>query len=396
MAEMGQLRVESGHRALINNGMIREDTQTNLLQPQPGDQPTERHDDQLGDRRLSVAPMMDWTDRHCRAFHRQLSGETLLYTEMVTTGALLHGDVPRHLDFDPTEHPVALQLGGSEPAEMAAAARLGEQWGYNEINMNVGCPSDRVQRGTFGACLMAEPALVAANIAAMRDAVGIPVTVKCRIGIDDQDSESALTDFVGQVSELGGCHRFIIHARKAWLQGLSPKENRDIPPLDYSRVARLKREFPHLHIGINGGIPDLDIALGLLMNGPEGAEGMTGFAPLDSVMIGRAAYQNPWILAEADTRIFGRRADSAFASREAVIEAFLPYLETQCGRGVPLHAMTRHILGLFNGQPGARLWRRYISENAPNRAAGPEVVRQALAFVSSAAARSGTEATKAG
>ena len=398
MAEMGSARVESGHKALIDKGMTRTQDQS---QPQHRRTGETRRPDPLSDRRLSVAPMMDWTDRHCRAFHRLLSQETLLYTEMVTTGALQHGDVPRHLDFDAAEHPVALQLGGSEPADMAASARLGEQWGYDEINMNVGCPSDRVQRGTFGACLMAEPGLVAANVAAMRDAVSIPVTVKCRIGIDDQDSEAALTDFVGQVSEKGGCSRFIIHARKAWLQGLSPKENRDIPPLDYGRVARLKQQFPHLHVGINGGVLDLDTARVLLREGsePEGvgeSEGdRLGLGPLDSVMIGRAAYQNPWLLAEADALIFGQPATSAPESRHAVIEAFLPYLEAQCARGVPLHAMTRHILGLFNGQPGARLWRRYISENAPSRTAGSEVVRQALAFVSGDA-KSETEATRAG
>ena len=398
MAEMGSARVESGHKALINKGMTRTQDQTQMQQ-----RPTRatHRPDPLGDRRLSVAPMMDWTDHHCRAFHRLLSGETLLYTEMVTTGALLHGDVPRHLDFNTAEHPVALQLGGSEPADMAASARLGERWGYDEINMNVGCPSDRVQRGTFGACLMADPGLVADNVAAMRDAVSIPITVKCRIGIDDQDSEAALTDFVGQVSEKGGCGRFIIHARKAWLQGLSPKENRDIPPLDYDRVARLKQQFSHLHIGINGGILDLDTVQALLRDGPEGeGEGESkstgiGVGPLDSVMIGRAAYQNPWMLAEADALIFGQPAASAPDSRHAVIEAFLPYLEAQCASGVSLHAMTRHILGLFNGQPGARLWRRYISENAPSRTAGPDVVRQALAFVSDEAP-SETEATRAG
>ena len=398
MAEMGSARVESGHKALIKRGMTRTQDQS---QPQNQHTGETRRPDPLSDRRLSVAPMMDWTNRHCRAFHRLLSRETLLYTEMVTTGALLHGDMPRHLDFDAAEHPVALQLGGSEPADMAASARLGEQWGYDEINMNVGCPSDRVQRGTFGACLMAEPGLVAANVAAMRDAVSIPVTVKCRIGIDDQDSEAALTDFVGQVSEKGGCSRFIIHARKAWLQGLSPKENRDIPPLDYGRAARLKQQFPHLHVGINGGVLDLDTAQVLLREGPE-PEGVgesegdrLGLGPLDSVMIGRAAYQNPWLLAEADALIFGQPAASAPESRHAVIEAFQPYLEAQCARGVPLHAMTRHILGLFNGQPGARLWRRYISENASSRTAGPEVVRQALALVSGDA-RSATEATRAG
>lgn len=332
--------------------------------------------------RFSVAPMMDWTDRHCRVFHRLLSARALLYTEMVTTGALIHGDVARHLDYSAVEHPVALQLGGSEPADMATSARLGQDWGYDEINMNVGCPSDRVQRGTFGACLMAEPALVAQNVAAMIDAVDIPVTVKCRIGIDDQDSEAALTDFIGQVSEKGGCQRFTVHARKAWLQGLSPKENRDIPPLDYDRVARLKQQFPDLHIGINGGIKDLDTAQSLLDRG------------LDSVMLGRAAYQDPWLQAEVDARMFGE-PPAENQSRHAVVEAFLPYVEEQRLAGVPLHAMTRHILGLFNSQPGARLWRRYISENAPSKTAGPEVLRQALAFVS-AEPVSGTEATKAG
>ncbi|MGB1156627.1 MAG: tRNA dihydrouridine(20/20a) synthase DusA [Alphaproteobacteria bacterium] len=326
--------------------------------------------------------MMDWTDRHCRVFHRLLSARALLYTEMVTTGALIHGDVARHLDYSAVEHPVALQLGGSEPADMATSAQLGQDWGYDEINMNVGCPSDRVQRGTFGACLMAEPALVARNVAAMIDAVDIPVTVKCRIGIDDQDSEAALTDFIGQVSEKGGCQRFTVHARKAWLQGLSPKENRDIPPLDYDRVARLKQQFPNLHIGINGGIKDLDTAQSLLDRG------------LDSVMLGRAAYQDPWLLAEVDARMFGE-PPAENQSRHAVVEAFLPYVEEQRLAGVPLHAMTRHILGLFNSQPGARLWRRYISENAPSKTAGPEVLRQALAFVS-AEPVSGTEATKAG
>ena len=333
--------------------------------------------------RFSVAPMMDWTDRHCRVFHRLLSQHALLYTEMVTTGALMHGDVPRHLDYSDVEHPVALQLGGSEPADMAAAARLGQDWGYDEINMNVGCPSDRVQRGTFGACLMAEPGLVAENVQAMRAGVDIPVTVKCRIGIDDQDSEAALTDFIAQVSESGGCERFIVHARKAWLQGLSPKENRDIPPLDYDRVKRLKQQFPQLHIGINGGVKDLDTALGLLSAG------------LDSVMVGRAAYQDPWMLSHVDARLFGVAEGGLQRTRHGIIEAFLPYVEDQRSAGVPLHAMTRHILGLFNSQPGARLWRRYISENAPNKTAGVEVLRQALAFVSVEDV-TGTDATKAG
>lgn len=333
--------------------------------------------------RFSVAPMMDWTDRHCRVFHRLLTQHALLYTEMVTTGALLHGDVPRHLDYSAVEHPVALQLGGSEPADMATSAKLGQDWGYDEINMNVGCPSDRVQRGTFGACLMAEPGLVAENVQAMIGAVDIPVTVKCRIGIDDQDSEAALTDFVGQVSEIGGCERFIVHARKAWLQGLSPKENRDIPPLDYERVKRLKQQFPDLHIGINGGVKDLDTALDLLSAG------------LDSVMVGRAAYQDPWMLSQVDARLFGATDQAPQLTRHEVIEAFLPYVDEQRSAGVPLHAMTRHILGLFNSQPGARLWRRYISENAPSKTAGVDVLRQALAFVSVEDA-SGTDATKVG
>ncbi|MDA9175661.1 tRNA dihydrouridine(20/20a) synthase DusA [Alphaproteobacteria bacterium] len=333
--------------------------------------------------RFSVAPMMDWTDRHCRVFHRLLTQHALLYTEMVTTGALLHGDVPRHLDYSAVEHPVALQLGGSEPADMATSAKLGQDWGYDEINMNVGCPSDRVQRGTFGACLMAEPGLVAENVQAMIGAVDIPVTVKCRIGIDDQDSEAALTDFVGQVSEIGGCERFIVHARKAWLQGLSPKENRDIPPLDYERVKRLKQQFPDLHIGINGGVKDLDKALDLLSAG------------LDSVMVGRAAYQDPWMLSQVDARLFGATDQAPQQTRHEVIEAFLPYVDEQRSAGVPLHAMTRHILGLFNSQPGARLWRRYISENAPSKTAGVDVLRQALAFVSVEDA-SGTDATKVG
>ena len=333
--------------------------------------------------RFSVAPMMDWTDRHCRVFHRLLTQHALLYTEMVTTGALLHGDVPRHLDYSAVEHPVALQLGGSEPADMATSAKLGQDWGYDEINMNVGCPSDRVQRGTFGACLMAEPGLVAENVQAMIGAVDIPVTVKCRIGIDDQDSEAALTDFVGQVSEIGGCERFIVHARKAWLQGLSPKENRDIPPLDYERVKRLKQQFPDLHIGINGGVKDLDTALDLLSAG------------LDSVMVGRAAYQDPWMLSQVDARLFGATDQAPQQTRHEVIEAFLPYVDEQRSAGVPLHAMTRHILGLFNSQSGARLWRRYISENAPSKTAGVDVLRQALAFVSVEDA-SGTDATKAG
>ena len=332
--------------------------------------------------RFSVAPMLDCTDRHFRMLMRQISQQSLLYSEMVVAQALHHSKRrERLLDFDAEEHPLALQVGGDDPALLADATRMAADWGYDEINMNVGCPSDRVQRGTFGACLMAEPELVAQNVAAMIDAVDIPVTVKCRIGIDDQDSEAALTDFVTQVSEKGGCQRFIIHARKAWLQGLSPKENRDIPPLDYGRVKRLKQQFPHLHIGINGGIKDLDTVADMLSAG------------LDTVMVGRAAYQDPWLLSAVDDRLYGDASQAR--TRHEVVEAFLPYVEEQRAAGVPLHAMTRHILGLFNGQPGARLWRRYISENAPSKTAGVEVLRQALAFVSPED-DSGTEATKAG
>nr|WP_274600218.1 tRNA dihydrouridine(20/20a) synthase DusA [Thiocystis violacea] len=310
------------------------------------------------DRRLSVAPMLDWTDRHCRYFLRLISRHTLLYSEMVTTGALIHGDRDRFLRYDPAEHPVALQLGGSDPADMARCARLGADWGYDEINMNVGCPSDRVQNGRFGACLMAEPAVVADCVAAMKDVVEVPVTVKCRIGIDDRDSEEALIDFIGQVTQ-AGCDAVIVHARKAWLKGLSPKENRDIPPLRYDLVLRLRETFPSLCLAINGGIKTLDEAAGFL-------------ADLDGVMIGREAYHNPWILAEADRRIFGDT--HPVPTRQEVLTAFLPYAERQLAAGVPLSAMSRHLLGLFQGQPGARAWRRRISENAHRPGAGVEII----------------------
>jgi tRNA-dihydrouridine synthase A len=314
---------------------------------------------------LCVAPMMDWTDRNCRFFHRLISRRTLLYTEMLTTGAVLHGDRDRLLGFDAAEHPVALQLGGSEPSQLAAAARIGEEWGYDEINLNVGCPSDRVQSGRFGACLMAEPQLVARLVGAMREAVRIPVTVKSRIAIDEMEEWPTLENFVRLVSD-AGCTRFIVHARKAWLQGLSPKENRDVPPLRYELVYRLKSEFPHLDISINGGIKTLDATAEHLKH-------------VDGVMIGRAVYENPYLLAEADRRFFG--VETPPLDRHAVVEAMLPYIEVARGRGAPLGAITRHMLGLFQGLPGARAWRRHLSENAPRAGSGPEVVVAALAKV---------------
>lgn len=314
------------------------------------------------DRRLAVAPMLDWTDRHCRYFLRLISRRTLLYTEMVTTGALIHGDRRRHLDFDPAERPLALQLGGSDPGDMARCARLAVDWGYDEVNINVGCPSDRVQNGRFGACLMAEPQTVAACVAAMKSAVALPVTVKTRIGIDDRDSYAELTDFVGTVAA-AGCDALIVHARKAWLQGLSPRENREIPPLRYDVVRQLKRDFPALPMAINGGILTLEAAVGFL-------------DALDGVMIGRAAYENPWMLAAADGRIFGEEAPAP--TRHEVLDRYVAYVECQLAAGVPLGAMSRHILGLFQGQPGARAWRRHISEHAHRPGAGAEVLTAAL------------------
>jgi tRNA-dihydrouridine synthase A len=314
---------------------------------------------------LCVAPMMDWTDRHCRFFHRQISRHTLLYTEMLTTGAVLHGDRDRLLGFAPAEHPVAIQLGGSDPAQLAAAARIAEEWGYDEINLNVGCPSDRVQSGRFGACLMAEPELVARLVAAMREAVRIPVTVKSRIAIDEMEEWPTLERFVRLISA-EGCSRFIVHARKAWLQGLSPKENREIPPLRYELVYQLKAEFSRLDISLNGGVRSLDAAAEHLRQ-------------VDGVMIGRAAYENPYILAEADRRFFGSTEPPR--ERHAVVEAMLPYIEDCRRRGAPLSAITRHMLGLFQGLPGARAWRRHLSENAHKPGAGPEVVTAALSMV---------------
>ncbi len=313
-----------------------------------------------------VAPMMDWTDVHERTFLRLITRHALLYTEMVTTGAVLHGDRQRLIGFGDAEHPVALQLGGAEPASLAEAARIGEDFGYDEINLNSGCPSDRVQSGRFGACLMAEPDLVADCVAAMRAATALPVTVKCRIGIDDQDPEETFLGFVDRVAS-AGCTTFIVHARKAWLKGLSPKENRDVPPLDYGLVYRLKRERPALQIIINGGIASLDDAEGHL-------------SYLDGVMLGRTAYQSPYVLADVDRRFFGDARPQL--SRHEILESFLTYMEEQCARGVPLYAMARHLLGLFQGMPGARAWRRHISENGHKQGAGIQVIRDAAAMVS--------------
>lgn len=320
--------------------------------------------------RFSVAPMMDWTDRHCRSFHRILTRRTLLYTEMVTTGALIHGPRERLLAFSPGEHPVALQLGGSDPADLARCAVMAEERGYDEVNLNCGCPSDRVQNGRFGACLMAEPELVAGCVAAMKAKVRIPVTVKCRIGIDEQDPEASLRRFVDTVAAAGP-EVFVVHARKAWLKGLSPKENRDVPPLDYDLVRRVKAERPHLTIVLNGGVKTLD-------------EAKAHLAWADGVMMGRAAYEHPFLLARVDSALFG--AADPVASAEEAVAAFLPYVERELAQGAPLIAMTRHILGVFAGRPGARLFRRHLSEQAHKRGAGIEVLREALARVAPAAA----------
>ncbi len=296
--------------------------------------------------RWCVAPMMDWTDRHCRYFHRRISGVARLYTEMVTTGALLHGDVPRHLDFNPEEHPVALQLGGSDPQALAQSARLGEQWGYDEINLNCGCPSDRVQRGTFGACLMAEPQRVAEGIRAMRDAVSVPVTVKHRIGIDRSESYDFVRDFVGTVAE-AGCEVFVVHARNAWLDGLSPKENREIPPLKRDWADRLKRDFPNLTVVLNGAIQSMD-------------DVQPHWQAVDGFMVGRSAYHHPWWMREWDLAQ-GRTPPTD--SREAVEADLVDYMERQAQQGVPWSNIARHALGLWSGQPGARRWRQVWSDH---------------------------------
>jgi tRNA-dihydrouridine synthase A len=309
--------------------------------------------------------MMDWTDRHCRVFHRLMSRRARLYTEMLTTGAVIHGDWARLLSFDAIEHPVALQLGGSDPHDLAAAARIGEDFGYDEINLNVGCPSDRVKDGRFGACLMAEPALVAAGVAAMKRAVKIPVTVKCRIGIDDQDPEVAL-DALARGVIAADADALVVHARKAWLNGLSPKENRDIPPLDYDRVYRLKAALPDIPIIINGGIGSL-------------AEVKEHLSHVDGVMLGRAAYQEPWRLLAVDSELFGEAAPHA--TMKDVFAAMMPYIEAQLAQGTRLHAITRHFVGAFHGVPGARAFRRHLAENGVKPGAGTDVLRDAIALV---------------
>jgi tRNA-dihydrouridine synthase A len=309
--------------------------------------------------------MMDWTDRDCRYLLRLISRHCLLYTEMVTTGALIHGDRQRFLAHDALEYPLALQLGGSDPAELAESALMGEEAGYDEINLNVGCPSDRVQSGRFGACLMAEPELVAEGVAAMQAKVNIPVTVKTRLGIDEHDSYEFLTDFIDTVSA-AGCDVFILHARNAWLQGLSPKENRDIPPLNYERVYQIKKDYPHLHIDINGGIQTLDEVSQHLQH-------------IDGVMLGRAVYHNPYLLAQADEKIFA--INEPVLSRHEVIETMLPYIEKRMSEGRPLKSITRHLLGVFQGMPGARRWRRHLSENAHLPGAGIHTLKEALTLV---------------
>ncbi len=325
----------------------------------------------MPDRTISVAPMLDRTDRHFRYLLRLMAPRTLLYTEMVTTGALIYGDAGRHLPYSAEEHPVALQLGGADPTELARCAALAEEWAYDEVNLNCGCPSDRVQKGRFGASLMAEPGLVAEGVAAMREAAGIPVTVKHRIGIDSYDGYAHLRDFVDRVSA-AGCTTFIVHARKAWLQGLSPRENRNKPPLRHELVHRLKRELPHLEIVTNGGLTDLDLMAEQL-------------ACVDGVMVGRAAYDDPWLMAEAERRFLGEAADGR--DRREAVEAYMTYMQRELAAGTHLQAMARHLLGLFQGQPGAKAWRRHISENAPRPGAGVEVIREALERVAPAADR---------
>lgn len=315
--------------------------------------------------RLSIAPMLDWSDRHFRYMVRLISKHQLLYTEMVTTGAIIHGKGD-YLSYNDEEHPLALQLGGSNPADLAVCAKRAQEYGYDEVNLNVGCPSDRVQNGRFGACLMAEPKLVAECVDAMRAVVDIPVTVKHRIGIDELDSYQFLTDFVGEVSD-AGCETFIVHARKAWLNGLSPKQNREIPPLNYDRVYQLKRDFSDLIISINGGITSLEQANAHLEH-------------VDGVMIGREAYQNPYVLAGVDSEIFGDERE--ILSRHQVVEQMLPYIEKHLQNGGKLNHISRHMLTLFMGMTGAKQWRRYISENATKKGAGLEVIEHALSLVS--------------
>jgi tRNA-dihydrouridine synthase A len=318
-----------------------------------------------GDWRFCVAPMMDWTDSRCRVFHRLMTRRARLYTEMLTTGAVIHGDRQRLLGFGASEHPVALQLGGSDPRDLASAATIGEDFGYDEINLNVGCPSDRVQDGRFGACLMAEPELVAEGVAAMKRAVRISVTVKCRIGIDDQDPETAL-DTLARAVVAAGADALIVHARKAWLKGLSPKENRDIPPLDYDRVYRLKAALPGVPVIINGGIASLAEARGHLDH-------------VDGVMLGRAAYHDPWRLLAVDPELFGEAAPHA--AMKDVFEAMMPYIERELARGARLHSISRHFVGAFHGVPGARAFRRHLAENGVKPGGGVDVLREAIARV---------------
>lgn len=324
---------------------------------------------------FSVAPMMEMTDRFCRVFHRCLSSHALLYSEMVTCNAILHGDRDYLLGFDAFESPVVLQLGGSDPADLAICAKIGEQYGYTQINLNVGCPSDRVQSGRFGACLMAEPALVAECVAAMKAAVSIPVTVKCRIGIDRNDAYEPFAEFVSTVHS-GGCDLFIVHARKAWLDGLSPKENRDIPPLRYEFVQKIKQEMPTVSFVLNGGLQSHDQAESLVSDCA---------VELDGVMFGRLAYKSPWMLSEVDSRYFSQPVRQV--SRLDVLERYLPHIEEELAAGTKLGRMTRHMLGLFQGQPGGRLWRRYLSEHAWKPEAGVEVVIEAMRQVESATTR---------
>lgn len=335
----------------------------------------------LASRRISVAPMMDWTDRHCRLFHRQITRHTWLYTEMVTTGALIHGDVPYHLDFNQEEHPVALQLGGSDPADLAKSAKLGEQWGYDEINLNCGCPSERVQKGAFGACLMAEPTLVADCVKAMKDAVSIDVTVKHRIGIDDVQSYDFARDFVGQIAD-AGCQTFVVHARNAILKGLSPKENREVPPLKYDYAYQLKRDFPQLEILINGGIKtteEIDLHL----------------QHVDGVMLGREAYHNPYLMASFDARYYGD--DSPVKTRAEVIELMLPYIRDQLqkyGQGkksLKLNSITRHMLGLTTGMVGARAFRQILSDSKKLALGDPALLVEALQRVQAMADQTGKQ-----
>ncbi|MFC4655482.1 tRNA dihydrouridine(20/20a) synthase DusA [Rheinheimera marina] len=314
--------------------------------------------------RFSVAPMLDWTDKHCRYFHRLLSQHAVLYTEMVTTGAIIYGQGD-YLGFNEEEHPLVVQLGGSDPADMARCAKLSEQRGYDAININVGCPSDRVQNGMFGACLMAKPQLVADCVKAMSDVVDIPVTVKSRIGIDELDSYQFLVDFIGTISE-AGCQQFIVHARKAWLSGLSPKENREIPPLDYPRVYQLKQDFPQLDISINGGVKTVDDCL-------------THLQHVDGVMVGREVYTNPLLLAEIDHAVY--QDSRAIPSPHEVVELMIPYIERQMAQGARFWHIARHMLGLFQGVPGARLWRRHLSEVGHLSESGPQVLLDALAKV---------------